>query len=418
MKIWQEKYGEEEVNNSFTRLKKHVAECWQPSWYEMAGVFAPQFLVKNPAEKEGKSNPSHFIPTSKITTRDLHSDLPNLATSHIPSPSVRQPPFQGQSLEAEAAPHYPIADAHIPSGSPQAEHGERSTEPTKSLSQQSTATFESGKSKSPATVELVSSRPKRKAREKAASLIKKCTAQGKRGSRASRGKVSPVTQRRRATAKTGKPRGQGKVDANDGVGVGQPSQAPDDVVQPMKGTPPKVPMTFDYADINLIVTASTSSDMGALCHGGASVNQEDLYNTFREHVKKITPLRGQRMLVLTEEWITKALQKHERLVNAIVLKQGYISSLRTSLDNWETVTEATREMLGKYHTREDILGTLRYEENALRLLKYKTNSVGYEITALRRSRDSIRAVEESQDTESEAGSSVFDTDEEEDMVLG
>ena len=181
---------------------------------------------------------------------------------------------------------------------------------------------------------------------------------------------------------------------------------------------PEFLMTFDYTDINLIVTASTSSDMGALCHGGASVNQEDLYNTFREHVKKITPLRGQRMLVLTEEWITKALQKHERLVNAIVLKQGYISSLRTSLDNWETVTEATREMLGKYHTREDILGTLRYEEDALRLLKYKTNSVGYEITALRRSRDSIRAVEESQDTESEAGSSVFDTDEEEDMVLG
>ena len=78
----------------------------------------------------------------------------------------------------------------------------------------------------------------------------------------------------------------------------------------------------------------------------------------------------------------------------------------------------TLQMLGRYHTREDILGTLRYEEDALRLLKYKTNSVGYEITALRRSRDSIRAVEESQDTESEAGSSVFDTDEEEDMVLG
>ena len=239
VKIWREKYGEEEVNNSFTRLKKHVAECWQPSWHEMAGVFIPQALVENPAEKEGKSNPSHFVPTSKITTRNFHSDLPDLAISHIPSPSLRQPPFQGQSLEAEAAPHHPIADAHIPSGYPQAEHGEGSTEPSKPLSQQSKATFKSGKSKeSPATVELVSSRPERSARQKAVDRIKECAAQGKRGSRASRGKVSPVTQRKRATAKTGKARGQGNVDANDEVEVEQPSQAPDDVVQPMKGTPP------------------------------------------------------------------------------------------------------------------------------------------------------------------------------------
>ena len=160
--------------------------------------------------------------------------------------------------------------------------------------------------------------------------------------------------------------------------------------------------------------------MGALCHQGASVNQEDLYNTFREHVKEITPLRSQRELC--EELMTSALQKHERLVHMIVVKEGYISSLRTSLDNWEGVTETTRETLGKYHTTEDIVGTLRYEEDALRVLKYRINSVGYEIATLRRrmnsSRYSIRAVEESQDTESEAGSSVFDTDEEEDMVLG
>ena len=52
----------------------------------------------------------------------------------------------------------------------------------------------------------------------------------------------------------------------------------------------------------------------------------------------------------------------------------------------------TLQMLGRYHTREDILGTLRYEEDALRLLRYRINSVGYEITALGQRKYSSRGL--------------------------
>ena len=120
--------------------------------------------------------------------------------------------------------------------------------------------------------------------------------------------------------------------------------------------------------------------------------------------------------------MTIASQKQGRLVSAIVLKEGYVASLRSCLLHWAAITERTLQMLGRYHTREEILGTLRHEEEALRVLKYKINFVDYEVAMLRQrmysSQDVTRVVEESQDSESVWGDSVFDTDEEVDMVWG
>ena len=100
---------------------------------------------------------------------------------------------------------------------------------------------------------------------------------------------------------------------------------------------PEFLMTFDYTDINLIVTALTSSGMDTLGHRGTSVNQEDLYQPLTRCLKKATPPRSQGVLSLCEEWLTNALHKQERLTIAIVLKEGYVASLRSSLNNWSTL---------------------------------------------------------------------------------
>ena len=96
-------------------------------------------------------------------------------------------------------------------------------------------------------------------------------------------------------------------------------------------------------------------------------------------------------------------------MNAIALKERYISQLRNILDNWITMTGSARQMLGRYHTQDESRGALSYQENSLRNLKYEINYVEYEIEAL----------DVSCTTRESAGRDrVIDTDEEVDMILG
>ena len=178
---------------------------------------------------------------------------------------------------------------------------------------------------------------------------------------------------------------QRNVDANDKMEVEHPSQALEEVVKSMKmkSTPPKVLIMFDHTDINSIVTASVASDIGALGDPGASVNQEVPHLHLKEDVTKTTAPRSHRVLSWYEERMTIASQKQGRLASAIVLKEGYVASLRSCLLHWAAITESTLQMLGRYHTEEDISRTLRRQEAILRFLKAEINCVEYRIEAYR-----------------------------------
>ena len=144
-------------------------------------------------------------------------------------------------------------------------------------------------------------------------------------------------------------------------------------------------MAFDHTDMYLTVPAwNMCCETSTLGDPAASANEQDLClcQQLKEYVKTLVATRDHGVLASYERRLAVASRKQEDLMNAIALKERYISQLRNILDNWITMTGSARQMLGRYHTREDILGTLRYEEDALRLLRYRINSVGYEITAL------------------------------------
>lgn len=44
MENWLQKYGEEQVNAGVARLRAHVAESWQPTWRQFAGILLPSEL--------------------------------------------------------------------------------------------------------------------------------------------------------------------------------------------------------------------------------------------------------------------------------------------------------------------------------------------------------------------------------------
>ena len=109
------------------------------------------------------------------------------------------------------------------------------------------------------------------------------------------------------------------------------------------------------------------------------------------------------------ESMVAALRKQKTLIKEIALTEAHIKSLRDGIKNWNTLTDAARKMLGRYHTQDEIRGALSYQENSLRNLKYEINYVEYEIEAL----------DVSCTTRESAGRDrVIDTDEEVDMILG
>ena len=104
------------------------------------------------------------------------------------------------------------------------------------------------------------------------------------------------------------------------------------------------------------------------------------------------------------------------------IQERYIATLRKSVDDWQAVTEDDRELLGRFNTKADILGTLTYEEESLRCLKYRVNSVDNQIRELRGEIDTTQGVrciaEGSQGTEPMRRDREIDMDEEVDIALG
>ena len=83
------------------------------------------------------------------------------------------------------------------------------------------------------------------------------------------------------------------------------------------------------------------------------------------------------------EGMVAALRKQKTLIKEIALTEAHIESLRDGIKNWNTLTDAARKMLGRYHTQEDILGTLSLEKANLRDLRAEMNCVEYRIERLR-----------------------------------
>ena len=84
---WRQLYGEEHVNNSITLLKRHVAKCWQPSWYELAGVLTPSDL-----QGVSHSDPAESRVEEPSDTRPKEADT-----------KPQQPPRQHPVSRASAA---------------------------------------------------------------------------------------------------------------------------------------------------------------------------------------------------------------------------------------------------------------------------------------------------------------------------
>ena len=109
-------------------------------------------------------------------------------------------------------------------------------------------------------------------------------------------------------------------------------------------------------------------------------------------------------------------------MKVFTIKERYIATLRKAVDDWQAVTEDDRELLGRFNTKADILGTLTYEEESLRRLKYRVNSVDNQIRALRGEIGSTQGVtciaEGSQDAEPVRRDREIDTDDEVDIDLG
>ena len=83
------------------------------------------------------------------------------------------------------------------------------------------------------------------------------------------------------------------------------------------------------------------------------------------------------------EGMVAALRKQKTLIKEIALTEAHIESLRDGIKNWNTLTDAARKMLGRYHTQEDISRTLRRQEAFLRFLRSEINCAEYRIEAYR-----------------------------------
>ena len=91
------------------------------------------------------------------------------------------------------------------------------------------------------------------------------------------------------------------------------------------------------------------------------------------------------------EGMVAALRKQKTLIKEIALTEAHIKSLRDGIKNWNTLTDAARKMLGRYHTQDDINRTLTRQEMVLCLLKTEVNCVDYKIELFRRGENLTRA---------------------------
>ena len=253
MESWRRRYGEEEVNISMARLKSHVAKCWQPSWYTLAGVLTPPELqgiphldptethVDEPPGTTEDSNAAYSVARIKAHTRGLRSNR-TADTHSSPSPSRGEPRQSG--TEPEKVPHKrPVPDsnvrrtsrAKVPKNAASSLHP-----PTSALTAdngdgiQSTRTPQPRRpdGSSPTVDSVGSSRPRRQAREMAVTRIRECQAKGKKRSGPSRGNPSPAAQRKKPPAKVVQ---QAKADGKSTTVVEHPLLVPDEVIPQVTG---------------------------------------------------------------------------------------------------------------------------------------------------------------------------------------
>ena len=214
MEHWRQLYGEEHVNNSITLLKRRVAKCWQPSWYEFAGVLTPSNL-----QGVSHSNPAESRVEELSDTRPKGADTK-------PQQSPRQ----------HLVPH---ACATTMSTSRVSPHAKSSTAKDAD-GLQPPATLQSGKLESgPPAVEMASSsRPRRQARDKAVARIKELEAHDRRKRRPGPSDgILFAAQQGKALAKLIKSRRKKSVNGKDKTEVENPSGVRNEVIPPIKSTP-------------------------------------------------------------------------------------------------------------------------------------------------------------------------------------
>ena len=122
----------------------------------------------------------------------------------------------------------------------------------------------------------------------------------------------------------------------------------------------------------------------------ASVSVDVTCDPSMEYVNRLDSAFRAEGPVLEDGDLETALRRRKTLIKEIALTEAHIESLRNGLNNWITLTDAARKMLGRYHTQEDISRTLRRQEAFLRFLRSEINCVEYKIERFRRRENSTR----------------------------
>ena len=118
-------------------------------------------------------------------------------------------------------------------------------------------------------------------------------------------------------------------------------------------------------------------------HPSGSPRASVCVNPPMEHVNGLDDAFRAEGSVLEDGDLETTLCRQKTLIKEIALTEAHIESLRDGIKNWNTLTDAARKMLWRYHTQEDILGTLSLEKANLRDLRAEMNCVEYRIERLR-----------------------------------
>ena len=393
MKNWQREFGEEHVNVGVTRLLDHIAKCWRPSWYEIAGVLLPTELSKydhvvadKPHVKEQSntgygSNTSPSLAMANPTTTKVHSHghtNPPSSIHHVPSPA----PFQDREVHA--------SDPKATSTSV-VEETNRLETPVTSRSYEQESVLD---------IELNGSlRPRRQARDKALAKMRQTQGQPRKRSRLSGGSTSPAPKRRKTPVNSANQHTEAGIEAEEEE---QDKTVVENVFQDHKkaiSTTKSTPILF-LARSLIILTCILLVPAQKICmpddtHPAsaptAPVSVEVLGDPPMQQVKRLECKFRDKALAEDGEDLDAALRQRNTLIKDIAQTEGHIQSLRDGLKNWFALTDADRKMLGRYHTQDDINRTLTRQEMVLCLLKTEVNCVDYKIELFRRGENLTRA---------------------------
>lgn len=216
-----------------TRLLDHVARCWQPSWYDFAGVLLPPsihrdygIVTSRPHAKEqsstgiGSNTSPPLAMANPVTTEarsDRHTNLPS-PLHPVPLPS-------------------PLPKGGKHAGDPR---GAFTSAVEEADTVQSPVTPPSSKQEAAPINELGgSNRPRRQARERAMAKIRQSQGQPKKRSRPS-GSQTPAAKRRKAPANSAVQHPEAMIEEEeekqDKTDVEDTSQAREEAISPIKGT--------------------------------------------------------------------------------------------------------------------------------------------------------------------------------------